>query len=362
MERSLKADALSAIPVVGAIFGWKAYQKEPIISGNTTSEKIRSLFDNTDKVAHVVEYMFGTAQSLIQIPFYPISVFKEKIGNVWSRENLMFYGGERVKIPVASRENQEIEGIFLKSKNGDPTGPTVVLFHGNGMTADDMVMPIGVWYREQGYNVLIPTMGGYPGSPGVKTSEISSYQDVEAVKKYLDNRGITEAGYHGLSIGGSLATQAAVGDTEAKVKTKFIILDQTFTNAEAVASNTNGALGKGAAKAAFPKRKAWISPTLQVQTDGLDNASKVKKIKQQNIPMFTIGAECDRVMGRDFVRGRARDGFANDLNKIRYETDEERQNHSSIINGGEHCFPFSCNITTKQKVANFLQETRRVSL
>ena len=93
-------------------------------------------------------------------------------------------------IPVESRgEDQFLDAMFLQGIDTSPNAPAVVIFHGNGVTCYQMY-EMGKWYQNQGYNVLMPTMGGYPGSPGVHTSEASSYQDVEAIKKYLEKRGL----------------------------------------------------------------------------------------------------------------------------------------------------------------------------
>ena len=82
-------------------------------------------------------------------------------------------------------------------------------------------------YLEKGWNVLLPTMGGYPGSEPVDggTSEASSYQDVEAIKIWLEKeKKVKTVGYHGVSIGGTLAFQAAAPEeTNSSLKPAFLI-------------------------------------------------------------------------------------------------------------------------------------------
>ena len=55
---------------------------------------------------------------------------------------------------------------------------------------------------------------------------------------FLQRQGVTAVGYHGISIGGTLAFQAATAETRATtVKTKFVVADQTFTKPADVAAN-----------------------------------------------------------------------------------------------------------------------------
>lgn len=209
-------------------------------------------------------------------------------------------------IPVGERE---IQGLYMRH---DPSKarPTVVLFHANGATAIHMKKQ-AMFYFQQGFDVMAPTMGGYPGTDKVATSEATTYQDVEGVKQFLVKKGVTEAGYHGQSIGGSLAFQAAAGKggTEG-IKPLFVVADQTFTKAQEVMPNVAanyaamvgaGGLASGlvgiAARSAVPRGEVVSLPGGgKTITDGLDNRDKAEKLRDKGIPVISIGVENDLMM------------------------------------------------------------------
>lgn len=235
-------------------------------------------------------------------------------------------------------KNRKIEAFqyIHKDENGNDelTRKTVVIFGGNGMTGGDCAY-MGKYYFEREYNVIMPTVGGYPGSSKIATSEQSTYEDVETVKRLLEARGVRDVGYHGLSIGGSLAMHAAVGNSATTLNTTFVVLDQTFTSASEVTTNvahnsygTHALDGvvRGAYKNAFPKKTAVICDGLEVELDGLDNLKKMEKLKERNIPLIAASATYDAIMGRDRIDTDIRrtpgylytDNFANDLLAARY--------------------------------------------
>lgn len=330
IDVSLKKDATSLIPVVGAIFAWR-------VGAGKDATSLKA----SKGIKHATTHMLGSHKHTIQKLFYPAT--GKEIDRVAAE-------GFHVKIPVYSRTSP-LDAIFLPPEGRmgvDPTAPTVVLFHGNAMNANDMYdQGLAILYQKKGYNVLIPTMGGYSGSGSIKTSEASTYQDVEAVKKYLESQGITQAGYHGLSIGGSLAMQAAAGESESNVETTFVVADQTFSSVVDVAQNVvrgaetsftdgisksdsrlertylrivrfaasffkeNSGVVKGAVEVAFPKMKVMLSDKLVVETDGLDNVRKAKILKARKVPLYVIKTAQDSMMGSS-------KGIA-PQDKIRYE-------------------------------------------
>lgn len=212
---------------------------------------------------------------------------------------------KKVEIPVEVGKNiRHLEAMHLTHE--DDSGPTVVLFHANAQTASHLYNQ-AQFYHSRGFNVLVPTMGGYPGSPGVSTSEESVYQDVEAVKKFLAEKHVNDVGYHGLSIGGALAFQAATGNTSHKdLKTMFVVADQSFDTIPNVCSNflKNNfvpgpicKLAKAVGNLAMPKKQELrISNELTQVSDGLDNEAKSKQLT--NVPFLTITTNQDKHMGK----------------------------------------------------------------
>ena len=113
----------------------------------------------------------------------------------------------------------------------DPTAKTMILFHGNGMVGEQMT-DTALQYQKKGWNVIMVTMGGYPDSdPSIGTSEESTIQDVHAVLREIEGRGVQEIGVHGFSIGCSLAMHA----TQLSSKVKVAVLDKPFSSVQNVA-------------------------------------------------------------------------------------------------------------------------------
>lgn len=212
-------------------------------------------------------------------------------------------GYVQIEIPVhISTKQRKIEAWEYIH---DEERPTVVIFHPNACTGSSMAK-IGRYYQSREYNVLLPTMGGYPGSPGIGTSEVSVYQDIEAIKLYLSMKGVKHVGFHGMSLGGALAIHAASTENPESLNTFFIVADQTFTSAEEVAGNvaTNcfGALFAGISKdiinAAVPKERYVELPGGKfIKTNGFNSKEKVKTIKEKKIPIFFIVASNDNFTG-----------------------------------------------------------------
>lgn len=249
----------------------------------------------------------------------------------------------------------------LKSEDWDPEATTVVLFHGNNSTCVDTVEQAR-WFEEQGFNTLCITMGGYPGSPGVATSEESCYQDAEAVRAYLDKQGVERVGWYGFSIGGTLAFQAATADSNHVLKTEFVVADQTIANAEKVAGNMvknkwkgkpgEGkveSIAKGVGRTLFPKGKAVkLGLGLSVTTNGLNNVGKAALLQRENIPLIALAAGSDQMMGGDVD---SFDNFANQLAGARYGLDHATEN-VIILPDAQHTTRF----TSLPQVAEALED------
>lgn len=344
--RDLKADAIALIPLLGAILSWRMYAKEPSMG-------------NVGMFEYALPQMFGDhKKTFAGLIFYPISGMDYPICK----------SNHTVKIPVQDvSKTRELDARLYQH---DPLHPreTIVLFHANAMTCDGMGM-YARYYLDRGYDVLAPTLGGYAGSDfSVRTCEASTYRDLEGIKLYLDMLGVKKAGYHGFSIGGSLAFQAAAAPSQAKVETAFVVADQTFTTGMEVAANvvTNGGAGaiaplaRGTARAALPEgEKIIFSKKVSVTTDGLDNRKKAALMKKANIPLFVIKVTDDMMMGkgkRD-SNGRYESNFADDLMDARYGKEAEAMKASNMaaISGG-HCTFFGTNHDATSKLDEFLKQ------
>ena len=200
------------------------------------------------------------------------------------------------------------KGIPGEVETFDPKKRTMVLFHGNGMVGEDM-RDEAEFYRNEGCNVFVVTMGGYPGSDeGLDTNEITTIQDVNAVLQYLDKKmGVKDIGVHGHSIGGTMATTAL---TLRPDLVKVCVLSKTFTSAADVCANVvknalgplasviPGAVTRGLVNAGFPSGinvygvKAFDGKPYV--TDGMNNEKRLQTFKGR---LLTIGGSADPLMG-----------------------------------------------------------------
>ncbi len=327
LQRALLADGLALIPVLGAHLSWRVATQDyrlkfsPIFERGTTQ-----LFEHPTKLISLPVFPLTNESELIYIPS-PLKEFT------------------KTRIKVTTSEGTRFLNSYHYDKNKG--APTVVIFAGNTQCAESM-MPTAKKYVDQGFNALTVTIGGYKGSPGVWTSEESLYQDVEAIKLYLQQAGVTQVAYHGYSLGGSLAFQAAVGKTNAtKLETLFVVADKTFSSAVDVGGNPLPiikSIGKGHLAAGIPKGRLIELPNdLWTRTDGLDNHAKAERLRERNIPLYAIQADRDILMGRKYDKKKRcyTHNFAQDLLKARYHSaQEEQQTHLFTSEGGhgDDCF------------------------
>ena len=135
--------------------------------------------------------------------------------------------GQRVLI--STRDGKSLAAIYCDVK--DATAGAV-LFHGNGMTHEDMVDFARV-YTNAGVAVLAITLRGYGDSTGGDGSvpvdgEAGMYLDATAAVDYMLARNFSPERLvaHGFSLGGSMAAAAACHH-----KLGGLVLDHTFTSA-----------------------------------------------------------------------------------------------------------------------------------
>lgn len=261
---------------------------------------------------------------------------------------------ERKEIEVKLKENtRHLEAWHnVPPKGITRNNTTVVIFHGNGMVGAEMYKTAS-YYLTQGYDVLMPSIGGYPGSPGVETSEESIYQDVEAIKLFLENElRVTNVAYHGTSIGGVLALQAGTNiNTDSKLKTQFVVADKTFSSAAEVGENMLlnegkpllSKLVKNVIKKGFPAQRIIQVPgEKETLTDGMNNLEKVKQLALNNIPLVVIDARQDDFMGREEVLGKRggdrefNKNFGDDLCESYNKMNHSQAAHITVESWGHH--------------------------
>jgi len=101
-----------------------------------------------------------------------------------------------------------LDGEYIEKQ---PRGPSVILFHGNGMTYEDWH---GLeFFTDRNINILAFSFRGYGNSQGT-TDEIaySSALDIEASLRFLiQNKNVPQENImsYGASLGGGYATYAA---------------------------------------------------------------------------------------------------------------------------------------------------------
>lgn len=313
LTRSIRADAFALIPLMGAHFSWR-------IATDYVGKNFTPIFSRG--ILQLLEH----SKSMASRPLF------------WGRKskstNKSIHHGEYIEISTSTK-NRKIQIYHqLARKLNNIKTPTVVLFHPNMGGAKYMDYSAR-FYRQKGYNTLAVVLGGYKGSPGVTTSEKSMYQDIEGVKRFLADKGVTKVAYHGFSLGCGAALQAASGESlVSDLKTLFVVLDQPYTSAAAIGDNVAGHLGKGVFKAGCPKGlNVELPGGLWTTTDGLNNLKKVAKLSEDNIPLMCFETDKDFFMGRKKQNGKYTKNFAQDLLNARYGDSPIRTKNLVTLSG-----------------------------
>lgn len=252
------------------------------------------------------------------------------LGHAYFEHKVTSLGGVPLSISV-ERGDGKPHGITCQYiNNGNPRNQTMVIFHGNGMMGESM-SDVAALYKEKGWNVVLVSMGGYPGSDSsIHTSEATTIQDVHAVLQFLEQQqGVTKIGCHGFSIGGTLAMHA----TKLSKKVQFVVLDKTLDSIQGGAANmvqniaqecsllkiVPSAIIRGLMANAFPRGidvPGVVVEGQPYQTDGCDNISKAESYEGV---LVTIGGNEDFVMGSDWSQEAessiCRHTFSDDLAK-----------------------------------------------
>lgn len=195
------------------------------------------------------------------------------------------------KVRLVTDDGRMLDGVYCRAGMKTEKDATVILTHGNAMTWDGFC-PTARFYLEHGVNVLMYTMGGYPGSQGPKggTTEASTYADQAAAVGYLKSFGIKDEDIiaHGISLGASLAMvtpQLAPGCN--------LVLEAPM---ESVTSSAKYILGRicGAIaswtflKRAFPVGRRVEVLNTRLITDGYDSVQKMEKMKTGEVLVFRL--------------------------------------------------------------------------
>ncbi|KAJ1540074.1 hypothetical protein HK405_012077, partial [Cladochytrium tenue] len=250
---------------------------------------------------------------------------------------------------IQTKDAIELDAVFHDARTeGTAQPPTVVVFHGNGCTLLDMA-PIGGWYADRGFSVLLVTNRGYPGSSGDIVQAAEIFYDVQAVVSHLVLvRGVDRGRIlvHGVRRNGRhvLPDTVHAGShfTDAKDMINRVVElslhGGTPSSASASASSPASlssswmesfALGvsheafKVGLPDALPGDDSFIEPDVPFRSDGLRNTSA---------SVFVIYGERDQLMNP---------GFAKEFMLARYGADNVAAmtvSNTLMISGGHNDF------------------------
>jgi fermentation-respiration switch protein FrsA (DUF1100 family) len=133
------------------------------------------------------------------------------------------------QVNLTTSDDEQLDAWFIPA---DPTGGTLLFFHGNAGNNSHRLDSIRL-FNELGLSVLIFDYRGYGQSTG-KPTEKGTYRDADAAWQYLvEQRGIPpeEIILFGRSLGASIAADLATRQTAAGV-----ILESAFTSVPDIAA------------------------------------------------------------------------------------------------------------------------------
>lgn len=306
LYRSLKADLCALIPLVGAHLSWRVatgYKGKSCVP--FVSRGIQHLFENVPHLASK-PFFWNSNQEVKDDPAIAVQT---ALKTRWLTPHIYYPKGFG----------------FENRAEAFRTCPTVVLFHHQSGTAANMRAEAEM-YTQLGFCALAVTIGGYPGSPGVKTSEASICQDIEAIKQYLKKQGVTKVAWHGKSMGSGLALHAAADENPEGLKTLFVVADKPYNSVKGVGSNVAGPFGKGFLKAGLPSKQSVELPGgRKIKTDGFNNLKKAKKLQEKEIPLFCIMGKGSKDFFMSYQNGSR--NFARDVLEKRYQDQDVQVAH-----------------------------------
>ncbi|KAJ6577012.1 Alpha/Beta hydrolase protein [Mycena vulgaris] len=178
-----------------------------------------------------------------------------------------------------SRARQDIPSLAVYNGPEAYDGPdlaTVIMFHGNGMTCDDLVT-VARGFIVLGCNVLMVSYRGYAGSDGVP-SEGGLRRDAQAALDHV--RGDAELSKHpiilyGLSLGGAVAIDLASRNPS---QISALIVENTFESLPRVVRGL-----------------PTIGPFSFLCTQRWNSASKIPRIPAST-PILMMSGASDRIV------------------------------------------------------------------
>lgn len=238
------------------------------------------------------EPIFGPTGAAVRYQFAPSShrppVALDQRFDTW------YPAAERIALTTS--DSKKLDACWVGA--GRKGAPAVILFHGNGMVLDDMA-DWAVFYHQSGFNVLLLSFRGYGKSEGSISGEGEEgmYRDAAAAVDHcmrVQRIPTPRIVAHGYSLGGSAAAAAAY-----YYGLGGLVLDHTFTSAEAVANNVKGLIAadskapwwsyavsewmvNGVARAAWPAGQKFDVEGTKFTTDGLCTVQKVRHYGQEH--------------------------------------------------------------------------------
>ncbi len=205
-------------------------------------------------------------------------------------------------------------GFFIQAQENRKAAPTVILFHGNAMVAQNMRV-WGNYYHELGFNVCLMEYRGYGISDG-ETATVNAEQkaliDVETTLELLKEQGFcTDAKRilaHGYSLGGAYASMLAE-------KGCHVVLSHTFTSYSNVMSHMvpifSGLSTDQIVKGSYGNLAEW------------DSLNRIKKM-DKSAGLFVIQGAEDKLMPMSFG-----DAFIS----ARYKDEKDKEKYLATIQG-----------------------------
>jgi len=216
------------------------------------------------------------------------------------------------KVFIETGDGKRLAAIHVdvgSSKGNNSKKAAAIIFHGNGMTHEDM--GDFAWaYASQGVSILAITLRGY-GESGFGDGNVPDdgeqgmYLDAAAAVDFMLLKGFDRERLvaHGFSLGGSMAAAAALHHNLGG-----LVLDHTFTSALAETSHVGQDLFnlwlpawflRGVGRAAFqPGLSVDLGKAGVVITDGL---SSVNKLRSYGGQVVIIYGDADHMMPSSFA-------------------------------------------------------------
>ena len=277
-----------------------------------------------------------------------------------------FYSRLRIQTErYTTSDGVGLEGFWVETARD---APTAILFHGNGMKQQDMIL-WAEYYQEKGFNVFMAACRGYQTESGTRAGpnqEREASIDAKAARQFVLEKGVPKGKIlaHGISLGGAYA--AALGLFHG---VKHVVLEQTFTKFSSVCANivaqSPRLLDEEIENERFSRLRAktpsfllapiklggrFLANTAYQSGSDTDNFNTLRKVKKMKGEILVI-----RAMGDELMPPR----FGEELVKANYG----RVRNSRLIDvEGEHCsFNFFTDDAAQAQFDRFLQKRGLIS-